>query len=192
MSNVNVMKAVFLDRDGTINVDSGYVHRISDFGFERNVVAGLKALRDAGYVLFIVTNQSGIARGLYSESDFERFNEYLVSELNREGIAITKTYACPYHPDAAVEKYRVDSPLRKPGTGMFELAASEYPIDRERSYTIGDKSSDIEAGKRFSLRTVLVRTGKAGNDSMGSVEADYVADDLLEAARFIISNDKGL
>ncbi|HWQ59934.1 MAG TPA: HAD family hydrolase [Candidatus Fimivivens sp.] len=189
MKSDKPMQAIFLDRDGTINVDFGYAYLLSDFAFERNAVDGLKALRDAGFTLFIITNQSGIARGLFTEKDFERFNSHLVSELATEGIVIEKTYFCPFHPDAVIEKYRLDSPLRKPGTGMLELAASEYAIDKSRSFVIGDKASDIAAGKRFGIRTVLLSTGKSGKDSVGMSEADHTADDLFEAARYIIDND---
>lgn len=189
MNNVKPKRAVFLDRDGTINVDSGYVFRIEDLKFEQNAIAGLRALHDAGYLLFIVTNQSGIARGFYTERDYEFFTAHLIAELDREGVKIEKSYACPFHPDGIVPGYQLDSSLRKPAPGMLEQADKEFFIDKAGSFMIGDKSADIEAGHRFGIRSILVRTGNGAASEQAAHRADFIAADLLEAAHFIISTE---
>lgn len=189
MNNDEPIKAVFLDRDGTINVDHGYVFRTEDLEFERNAVAGLRALWEAGYTLFIVTNQSGIARGFYTETDYDVFTAHLLGELEHSGVVIEQSYSCPFHPDGTVPEYRLDSPLRKPAPGMLEQAAKDFPIDKSHSFMIGDKQADIEAGHRFGIRSILVTTGKGGRDSDDPHGADFVASDLLEAARLIVGNE---
>jgi D-glycero-D-manno-heptose 1,7-bisphosphate phosphatase len=178
------MKALFLDRDGTLNADTGYVYRLSDFLLLPGVIKGLSLLREAGFSFFIVTNQSGIARGLYTEQDYERFNGHLTNELKASGINIEKSYFCPFLPDAAIEQYRKDSPLRKPSPGMLELAAKEYPVEKELSFMIGDKETDIEAGKRFGIRSILLRT----KDAQPLVSnADFIAEDIISAAQYILT-----
>ncbi len=181
------MKVIFLDRDGTINVDKGYVFQKENLVWEKNVISGLKLLGESGFEFIIITNQSGIARGYFSEKEFFEFNDFLVAELKKENIAIKKTYFCPYHPTEGIGKYLLDSPLRKPGTGMIEKAFRDFPIDKKSSWMIGDKWSDVLAGKNFGLRSVLVSTGKAGQDKEHQTEADFVAKDFLEAAKFIIN-----
>ena len=181
------MKTIFLDRDGTINVDTGYTHDVSDFAFETNVIPGLELLRDAGFVFFIVTNQSGIAKGYYAEEDFYRFNNHAESRLALHGIDIRKTYFCPDHPTEGIGRYRQDSPLRKPRPGMLEQAANEFPINKETSWMIGDKWADVAAGHAFGIRSVLLRSGKGGSDLNHRTAVEYVAQDLLDAAHLIIN-----
>lgn len=135
-------KAVFLDRDGTINVDKAYLSKIEEFEYLPDVIEGLRMLQDAGFILIIVTNQSGIARGYYSEEDFLELNEWMLSDLKKKGIKIAKVFYCPHHPTALVEKYRIDCECRKPKLGMYEKAIKEFNIDISLSYTIGDKLRD--------------------------------------------------
>lgn len=135
-------KAVFLDRDGTLNVDRQYLYRKEDFVFLPGVLDGLRMLQAAGFQLIIITNQSGIARGYYKLKDFQTLNKWMLQELENEGITITDTYFCPHHPEAAVRKYRKDCNCRKPKTGLFEKAAVEHQIDWAMSYSIGDKLRD--------------------------------------------------
>lgn len=182
------MKAVFLDRDGTINVDKEYVFRKEDLEWEKNVIPGLRLLQENGFELIILTNHSGIARGYFTEEDFRNFNDFLVEELGKEGIIVRKTYFCPFHPTKGIGKYRVDSPLRKPGAGMLEEADREFGIEKEKSFLVGDRWSDVLAGKNFGIRSVLVSRGKAGSDEEHRTEADFVAKDFLEAAKFIVDN----
>jgi D-glycero-D-manno-heptose 1,7-bisphosphate phosphatase len=180
------MKAIFLDRDGTLNVDTGYVHKIPDFAFEKNVLAGLKILQAAGFSFFIITNQAGIGKGYFSEKDFEVFNQHLLEQLALHEIHIEKTYFCPFHPAASVEKYKQDSNFRKPATGMLEQAAKEFPIEIKNSWIIGDKWSDVQTGNNFGIKSILLKSGKSGSDNQHQAQATYVAQDFLQAANFII------
>ena len=135
--------AVFLDRDGTINVDKGYLYRIEDFEYLDGALQGLELFQKKGYLLVIITNQSGIARGLYSEADFVNLNEWMLKDLNRKRIYISGVYYCPHHPLARVEKYRLQCNCRKPHTSLFWRAQKELGIDMKRSIAIGDKERDL-------------------------------------------------
>ncbi len=178
-------KAIFLDRDGTINVDKEYVHRIEDFEFEKGAVKGLKILQALGYQLIIVTGQSGIGRGYYSEEDYHKFMDYMHLQLARYNILIDGEYFCPHHSEKGVGKYKIDCKCRKPKTGMLEEAVKEFDINLKESFVIGDKTDDIEMGRRASCRTILVKTSKAGKDRNYKVIPDYEADNLEEAAKII-------
>jgi len=138
------MKAIFLDRDGVINVDHGYVGSIKDFEFISGVFEALRMLQKKGYKLFIVTNQSGIGRGYYSEEDFLKLTEWMLQRFEEEGIRIEEVAYCPHHPDAGCS-------CRKPEPGMIEKLARMYGIDLKNSYMIGDKPSDVEAGRRAGV-----------------------------------------
>lgn len=178
--------AVFVDRDGVIIEDGDYVHRVEDLKFIPGAVEGLKNLNAAGFQIIIVTNQAGIARGFYTEDEYHAFSNQLLAILERNGVKINAVYFCPHHLTEGVGKYRVDCSCRKPRTGMLQRAASEHPIEASSSWLIGDKTSDIQAGKEFGLKTILVRTGYGGKDAQSMSEPDYVADDLLDAACLIL------
>lgn len=152
-------KAILLDRDGTINVEKDYLYRIEDFEFEKNVVEALKIFSDLGYILAVVTNQSGIARGFYTEEDLERLNNYIKGKLAEDGINIEKFYYCPHHPEKGIGKYKIDCECRKPKTGMLDAAISELNIDICQSYMVGDTLADLDAGKKVGLTPILVTTG---------------------------------
>ncbi len=129
-------KALFLDRDGIINIDHGYVSTINDFEFSEGIFTILEYFRDRGYLLFVITNQSGIGRGYYSASDFHRLTEWMIEALKMKNITIEKVFHCPHVPDDHCH-------CRKPNIGMIEQALSEYSLDLKKSWMIGDKSSDI-------------------------------------------------
>jgi UDP-N-acetylmuramoyl-tripeptide--D-alanyl-D-alanine ligase len=183
-------KIIFLDRDGVINVDRQYVFRIEDFELEKNVIPGLKSLAKKGFEFIIVTNQSGIGKGYYTEDDFRTFNEHVISVLKDNGIEILKTYHSPFHPEG-IGEYRKASPCRKPGTGMLEQAEQDFRIDRKTSWIIGDKWADVKCGVDFGIRSILVKTGKGGKrDKKYKPEKyTYVAEDLLDASQFITENE---
>lgn len=149
-------KAVFLDRDGTINIDKGYLYKISDFEFLPGAVEGLRMLQDAGYLLIIITNQSGIGRGYYTEEDFMRLNDYMKEELKKSGVNISGVYYCPHLPDAEVERYRKICNCRKPATGLFERAVKDFDIDLSLSYAIGDKERDCSICLKSDCRGFLI------------------------------------
>ena len=141
------MRAAFLDRDGVINVDYGYVSDIKDFEFKEGIFELLKFLQDKGYKLFIVTNQSGIARGYYTEADFHNLMDYMIKELKKRNIKITDYAFCHHHPDITGE-----CECRKPNPGMILNLAKKYNIDLKNSIMIGDKQSDIKAGKNAGIK----------------------------------------
>ncbi len=179
-------RAIFLDRDGTLNRDVPYAHRIEDLQLLDHVAAGLAWMAAMGFELVIVTNQAGIARGYFSEDDMHAFHRALCERLEAERIGIAAIYYCPFHPSEGIGPYRRASPLRKPRPGMILQAAAQHDLDLSASFTIGDNESDILAGQAAGCRTILVRSGA---DNVGKAELtarpDFVAADLLEAARFI-------
>ena len=133
-------KALFLDRDGVINEDAGYVYRREDFVFKDGIFEALRGFAQAGYALVVVTNQSGIGRGYYTLEQFDELCEFMLSEFEKEGVKIEKIYFCPHAPEA-------DCLCRKPEPGMLLKAANELNIDLARSIMIGDKDSDVQAGQ---------------------------------------------
>ena len=171
-------KAIFLDRDGTIVVDTGYVHKAEDFKLLPNVIKGLSKLRK--FMLFIVTNQSGIGRGVYNLEDFKKFNDRMINELYEHKIKIEKIYYCPHKPEDNCN-------CRKPKTMFLEDAKKMFNVDMEQSLVIGDQKADIELGKNGGCTTILVLTGN-GNKTKNEIKADFVAKDLLDAAKWIIKN----
>lgn len=151
-------KAIFLDRDGTINVEKDYIYKSEDLIFEEGTIEALKTFKNLGYILIVVSNQSGIARGYFTEEDLNIFNNNMNEILKKNGVEITEFYCCPHHPDG-IGEYKKVCECRKPNNKMIEDAIKKYNIDREKSYMIGDKTSDIGAGLKSNLKTVLVKTG---------------------------------
>ena len=151
-------KAIFLDRDGTINVEKDYIYKSEDLVFEEGTIEALKTFKNLGYILIVVSNQSGIARGYFTEEDLNIFNNNMNEMLKKNGVEITEFYCCPHHPDG-IGEYKKVCECRKPNNKMIEDAIKKYNIDREKSYMIGDKTSDIGAGLKSNLKTVLVKTG---------------------------------
>lgn len=152
-------KIIFLDRDGTINVEVDYLYKKEDFKFEDNADKAIKIFNDLGYKVIVVTNQSGIARGYYSEEDLKKLHEHIDEELGKIGAKVNAYYYCPHHPEATIDKYKVDCQCRKPNLGMFLEAKKDFNIDFENSIIVGDKVSDLESGVRLGMKTVLVETG---------------------------------
>lgn len=192
-------KAVFLDRDGVLCHEVGHLHRIEDLKVIDGAGEALKTLKDLGYLLVVVTNQGGIAKGLYTEKEFWA----VLRELERRlGVTFDGVYFCPHHPDGVVEELRKDCPMRKPSPGMIQKASEELNIDLKRSWMIGDHIKDIEAARRAGVwRSILVLTGY-GKEMLrrivdGEVELNgggphYIAQDILFAARFIsLVEEKG-
>jgi D-glycero-D-manno-heptose 1,7-bisphosphate phosphatase len=147
-------KAAFIDRDGVINEDREYVYRSAEFKFIPRSIAALRTLRAAGFLLVVVTNQSGIARGLFSEADYHELETYMRACLSQAGVALDSVQYCP-------QQYRLDCECRKPRAGMIRAAAEQLQIDPSRSILIGDRKADIEAGHAAGVgRCFLVRSGK--------------------------------
>nr|WP_202629156.1 D-glycero-beta-D-manno-heptose 1,7-bisphosphate 7-phosphatase [Serratia fonticola] len=172
--------AIFLDRDGTINIDHGYVHEIDDFQFIDGVIDACRELKNMGFALVLVTNQSGIARGKFSEEQFMRLTEWMDWSMADRDVDLDGIYFCPHHPEAVIEEYRQVCDCRKPQPGMLLQAQKELNIDLAASYMVGDKIEDMQAAAAAGVGTkVLVRTGKPVTEE-GEKAADWVLNSLQE------------
>lgn len=147
--------ALFLDRDGVINTDHAYVHRKEDFHFIDGIFELVATAKLAGYLVVVVTNQAGIGRGYYSEVDFQKLMGWVEEQFKARGGSIDAVYFCPDHPEHGIGRYRQESEFRKPQPGMILRAAHEHDVDLNGSILIGDKHSDIEAGLRAGVGTLL-------------------------------------
>ena len=175
--------AVFLDRDGVITEDPPhYAHRLDQLRIIPGSGQAIQLLNAHNFRVFVISNQSGVARGYYREEDVKIFNDEMERLLAGEGAHIDAIYYCPHHPDAVVECYKMDCDCRKPKPGMIMQAAQKYSIDIPNSFVIGDKWSDIEAGRAAGCKTILVLTGHGkGEYQTTEGPADYYATDLFEA-----------
>lgn len=177
-------KAIFLDRDGTLNIDYGYVHEIDQFHFIEGSIEALQQLKQMGYLLVLVTNQSGIARGYFSEQQFLQLTEWMDWSLADRGVDLDGIYYCPHHPDG-IGEFKQDCDCRKPKAGMLNQAIKELKIDSARSIMIGDKMEDMIAGKSAGIKTnVLVRSGKPISED-GEKLADHVIDSIADVVALI-------
>lgn len=183
--------AVFLDRDGTVIADPGYLRDCAQVRLLGGVVEALRRFGEAGFRLVIVTNQSGIARGYLTEIELAAVHTHLRRMLEAQGVRLDGMYYCPYHPEGAVEAYRKDSDWRKPQCGMLKAAASDLGLDLCASWMIGDSLRDVEAGKRAGCRTVLLADGGKCTPKHAALgvapAADFVVGDLLAASRRILA-----
>ncbi|WP_455817748.1 D-glycero-beta-D-manno-heptose 1,7-bisphosphate 7-phosphatase [Pseudomonas cerasi] len=172
--------AIFLDRDGTINVDHGYVFESDNFEFIDGVIDAMRELKEMGFALVLVTNQSGIARGLFTEDQFMHLTEWMDWSLADRDVDLDGIYFCPHHPEAIVEELRQSCDCRKPQPGMFLTAQQELNIDMAASYMVGDKIEDMQAALAAGVgKKVLVRSGKAVT-AEGESAADWVLNSLKE------------
>jgi D-glycero-D-manno-heptose 1,7-bisphosphate phosphatase len=151
--------AVFLDRDGTLNEDTGYVHRVEEFRWLPGAIGAVRRLNEAGYYVFVVTNQSGVARGLFDEAAVRDLHHWMNAELRRAGAHIDDMRYCPHHPQAAVAAYRMACPCRKPAPGMILDLVRSWPVIAEASIAIGDKDRDAAAGRAAGIAAEVVRSG---------------------------------
>jgi len=143
-------KALFLDRDGVINIDKHHVYKISDFDFVEGIFDLCQKYQHLGYLIIVITNQAGIAKGYYTESDFAILTDWMINEFKLRGIKISKVYYCPHHPD-----FTTPCDCRKPNPGMILAAQKEFDINLAESVLIGDKDSDIEAGRRAGIAKLI-------------------------------------
>lgn len=186
-------KAVFLDRDGTLNFDVGYLSKIEDIYIFEGVVESLKKLKDSGYLNIIITNQSGVARGLFTLSNLKTIHEKFLNLLSYEGeCLIDDIFFSPYHKDGTIEEFKKESICRKPDTGMIDKAVSKYDIDLSKSFFIGDSLVDMQCAVNAGLKKILVKTGygiKTFKDIKDSgLKVEYVAQNFKEAADYILKN----
>ncbi len=153
-------KALFLDRDGVINVDKHHVYKIEDCEFIDGIFDLCRKAKSDGYLIIVVTNQAGIAKGKYTEEDYFKFRDYVHKEFKKQGCPIDAEYFCPYHTEAVIEKYCKDSYDRKPNPGMILKAQHDFDIDLNQSILIGDKQSDIEAGNRAGIKVNILKSAQ--------------------------------
>ncbi len=181
--------AVFLDRDGTIIREADYLRSAEQLRLLPGAAAAIKRLNDGGFAVVVVTNQSGIARGILTEDEFALACDLLRQRLARRGARLDAVYYCPHHPEIGSPKYRRPCRCRKPAPGMLLDAAEDLGLDLSRSFAVGDSARDLLAGREAGCRTVLVRTGygrRAEAECGSSLPADHVADDLAGAVAWIL------
>lgn len=185
--NDNKRRAVFLDRDGTINVEKEYLHRPEDLELIAGVGHAIAQLNRAGFLVIVVTNQSGVARGYFSVADVNRLHQVLQQQLAAEGAHVDAFYLCPHHPDKGLDAFRLDCDCRKGRPGMLLQAAAEWNIDLTASFMVGDKESDLVAGIAAGCHPCLVTTGY-GEDHRSFALANniHVYKDLSQAVRDIL------
>lgn len=184
MSPAGSNRAVFLDRDGTIMEDSICVGEVEHVVLIPRATQALKRLQDAGYKIFIITNQSGVGRGYFTREAVESIHAHLNEQFGRAGVQFDRYYVCPHHPEDNCD-------CRKPKPKFLLDAAREYGLDLSRCFMIGDRASDLQAGVNAGARSVLVLTG-AGRETLANQEAqpDHVANDIAEAAAWILRHDQ--
>lgn len=182
-----MLQAVFLDRDGTINVERDYLFRCEEFEFISGAPQAIKKLNDAGFLVIVVTNQSGVARGFYSEKQVAVLHDFVQSQLKSYGAHVDGFYYCPHHPDKGQPPYRQRCRCRKGEPGMLLDAARDFNIDLTQSFIVGDKLADVEAGLAVGSVPILVRTGHGESEKDKIPSGTRVCADLLCAVDMICS-----
>ena len=180
-------KAVFLDRDGTINEEVQYLSNIADFRFIAGVPEALRRLKDAGFLLVVVTNQSGIGRGYYDEAALASVHAHMHAELAVYGASIDACYFCPHHPEHALGSYRQECACRKPLPGMLQQAAEDLDIDLSSSFMIGDKLMDVQAGLNAGCTSLMVLTGYGAAQADEAPAGVRIYPDMPAAAEAILA-----
>ena len=181
----SVRKAVFLDRDGTINKEVDNLRRLKDLRILPGAARAIKKINKLGFLAVVITNQPVVSRGWLTEPELDRIHAVLIRRLGRKGAKLDAIYYCPHHKDAQIRKYRVLCACRKPNIGLILKAAKKFKIDLKKSFMVGDSTRDILAGKKAKMRTILVKTGYAGKDGKYNVKPDFVAKNLMQAAKII-------
>ncbi len=191
ITNINIKRAdspipaIFLDRDGTINIEKNYLYRAEDWQWIEGAQQAIKQLKNAGYIIVVISNQAGIARKMYNESDVTKLHGFANSELAKIGTAIDAFYFCPHHPDFSEAGV---CQCRKPAPNMLLQAAQDLNIDLEKSWMIGDKLIDIQAGTAAGVKAILVRTGYGKEEENLLPHSTKISDNLSKAAKFILDS----
>jgi D-glycero-D-manno-heptose 1,7-bisphosphate phosphatase len=176
------MRALFLDRDGVVNVEVGYLHRAEDVRFVEGIFSLCRTAMRLGYRLIVVTNQAGIARGYYTEEDFERLMEWMQGALRVEGVELDAVYFCPFHPEHGVGTYKREHEDRKPGTGMLRRGATEFGVSLAESVMVGDRCSDMAAANAAGLRQAFLMSG---TEEAGCGGAYLAVESLAEVEQWL-------
>jgi D-glycero-D-manno-heptose 1,7-bisphosphate phosphatase len=183
--------AVFLDRDGTIIEDTGYVSSPEQVKFLPGAIEAIKMLSDAGYKIIIISNQSGVARGLITEDMLQTIDKLIHRTILNGGAHVDGSYYCPHHPEHGVYPYRQACECRKPHTGLIKKAVKEHNLDLARSLMVGDHATDIETAERAGIKSVFVMTGHGEEEKKSlKYQPEHFAPDLLAAAKWITSHGK--
>jgi D-glycero-D-manno-heptose 1,7-bisphosphate phosphatase len=176
-------RALFLDRDGVVNEEVGYLHRADEVQFVDGIFSLCRTAVGLGYRLIVVTNQAGIARGYYSEPDFDVLMEFMRGELRAEGIELDAVYYCPFHPEHGVGEYKREHEDRKPGTGMLRRGARDFRVELSESVLVGDRCSDVGAANAAGLRQAFLISGTEAEGCVG----EYLAvKSLAEVERWLV------
>lgn len=183
-------KTIFLDRDGTINIDKGYVHKIEDFKFTHLAIEALREFKNMGYQLIIITNQSGIARGYYSVQDLEKLNKWMNNVLLMEDVIIDGFYYCPHYPNGKVKEYSTFCKCRKPGTKLFYNAIKDYNVDVNKSFVIGDKMKDLAISYETNIKAIYIEKYPKRIKCIEVKKEICVVNSLYEAMIYIKKNKK--
>jgi D-glycero-D-manno-heptose 1,7-bisphosphate phosphatase len=187
-------RAIFFDRDGTLLVETGYLLHPSMVKPYHFAAEALRLVKEAGFLLVVVTNQSGIARGYLKEADLEAIHARMAALLAEEGVGVDAVYYCPHHIEGSVPGYSTRCDCRKPGSAMGQRAAAQHGIDLRRSYVVGDKVSDFLFGRNLGAGSCLVRTGYGDTESRRLVqlglEDAHIFDNVLEAAKYIVNKER--
>jgi D-glycero-D-manno-heptose 1,7-bisphosphate phosphatase len=193
MTTSNGTPAVFLDRDGTINEDVGYLTDLAELHIYPFAADAIRLLRRAGFAIVVVTNQGGIARGVIAESLVQRTHDVMAERLTRAGALVDAWYYCPHHPESVVPGLSAPCECRKPGTALPRAAAERLGLDLERSWVVGDHWRDIQMGHGVGARAVLLRTGHGRDQELARAEGqrvEAICDNLIAAAAFILGHPR--
>lgn len=186
MSMNSKKPAVFLDRDGVLTKEKGYVTEVDQMELFPYVAECVHQIKGKGFLTIVVTNQSGVARGLFSEDELHKMNSFL---LDRTGVEAV--YYCPHHPQGVVKRYAKECRCRKPGTGMLDAACKDFSIDREASYMVGDRACDILMGQKAGLKTILLESGYGTARMETAVTPDYICNDLRDVLEILSCHSNG-
>lgn len=192
---INNSKAVFIDRDGCLIKELGYISKLKNILFYKNSIKALKLLKQNGYKIIVVTNQAGVAYGYFNENFVKKSHQYIKEILKKFNLKIDAFYYCPHHKNATIKKYKKNCKCRKPNTGMIIKARKRFNIDLKKSYTMGDKLTDVQLGHNAGIKGILVLTGFGTQQKnlikKEKINPDYIAKDFLYGVKWIIKNNGG-
>ncbi len=188
-------KAAFLDRDGTIIQENGYISKINQVEFIPGSIQAIRILKSLGYKIIVITNQSGVAQGYFTEKTLKKVHRYLQKELRKNKAGWDGIYYCPHHPRVGLKRYLKDCNCRKPQTGLVKLAVREHKLKLKGSVVMGDKLMDVGLGKNAKIKSILVLTGHGKNEAkkIGTFpksKPDFIAKNLLEAVKLLQEQDR--
>ena len=181
-------RGVLLDRDGVVAVQVHHLHRKEQLEVTPRASEAIRRLKEAGFIVVMITNQAVVARGMATEADIDDIHEELQRKLRTDGAELDAIYYCPHHEEATLPQYRLACPDRKPAPGLCFRAAKDWNLDLSRSFMVGDRTVDIQCGQSAGCTTILVRSGFGGTDGLCNAAPDHVCDDLWEASEVIVAS----